>query len=70
MSRRNTCPKNGDGLDAANIQPAKTLTKHTAYFIGKCNKLTTGFTLDRGIDLSFIAWCVVVVVAVLMGVFQ
>ena len=26
----------GNGLDAANDQPAKNLTKHTAYFIAMC----------------------------------
>ena len=35
MSRRNTCPTNGDGLDAANDQPVKTLSKRTADFIAK-----------------------------------
>ena len=35
MSRRNTCPTKGNGLDAANDQPAKTLTKRTADFVAK-----------------------------------
>lgn len=61
----------GNGLEAANNQPAKTLTKYAAYFISKCTKLATGFTLDRGIDLSFIACCVALLIqAVFMGVFQ
>lgn len=35
MSRRNICPRNGDGLDAARNQPVKTLTKYAADFIAK-----------------------------------
>lgn len=61
----------GNGLDAPHDQPAKTHTEYAAYFISKCNKFATGFTLDRGIDLSFIACCVALLIqAVLMGVFQ
>lgn len=59
-----------NGLTTPHSQPAKTLTKYAAYFISKCTKLATGFYIDRGIDLSFIACCVALVLAVLMGVLQ
>lgn len=60
-----------NGLTTPHSQPVKTLTKYAAYFISKCSKLATGFTLDRSIDLSFIACCVALLIqAVLIGVFQ
>lgn len=58
----------GDGLGAANDQPANTQTKNTTDFIAKVKGLTSGFYLDRSIDLGFILCCLALVLqAVLMA---
>ncbi len=43
----------GNGLDAANDQPAKTLTKHTVDFIARAASLATA-------DSGYLVLCVVV----------
>ena len=65
MSRK-TYPQNGDGLDAANDQPAKTLTKSTTDVIALCAMLV--LTDPR---LFTLAWAVGLVGLLAgMGVFQ
>lgn len=42
----------GNGLDAANDQPAKTLTKHTADFIARAARCAT---VNGGFNILFLA---------------
>jgi hypothetical protein len=55
-----------DGLDAANDQPAKILTKHTAYFIARC-----GILAGQNPWVIFLAVIVVLEVgSLVLGVLQ
>ena len=67
MSRitRTNAPK-GNGLDAANDQPAKTLTKRTTDFIALCAMLV--FTDARLFTLAWVVGLVGLLAA--MGAFQ
>jgi hypothetical protein len=57
----------GNGLDAINDQPAKTLTKHATDFIARCKLFTGGFYLSRGIDAGLcVAFALLLLQAALM----
>lgn len=48
-------PTKGNGLDAANDQPAKTLSKHTADFIARAASFAIA-------DAGYLVLCVVVLI--------
>jgi hypothetical protein len=53
MSRLNLSnAQKGDGLDAANDQPVKTITKHTADFIAAIARYAT---VNGGFNILFLA---------------
>lgn len=51
-----------NGLTAGNSQPVKTLSKFTTDFIASIRRFTSGFYLDRGIDLTFVLCCVALLI--------
>jgi hypothetical protein len=57
----------GDGLDAANDQPAKTLTKNTTDFIARCMVAASN---DAGLCVLVVVVAFQVVSLVLSGALQ
>lgn len=60
-------PAKGDGLDAANDQPAKTFTKHTTDFIACTTRLAIA---DAGLTVAFALAALQAALLVLLGVLQ
>ena len=60
--------RKGNGLDAANDQPAKRLTKYAIYYIARCRLFASGFYLEKGIDAGLIvAFSLVLLGVALIG---
>jgi hypothetical protein len=57
---------NGNGLDTANDQPAKTLTKHTADFIARAGCYAT---VNGGVNIHFLV-LTLQLVQIVWGVLQ
>lgn len=69
----NTKPTNGDGLDAAHVQLAKSTTKSTRILgatRGFIRRAVSGFSIDRGIGLDAIALLILMAVFLVQGVLQ
>jgi hypothetical protein len=73
MTATNIKPINGNGLDAANDQPAKLITKRV-HILGAIRAFIhsslRGFTIDRGFGLDSIVPLILEAALLIQGVMQ